>query len=366
MSIPMPQSMDQEPVTWTLAHTTGKESLAGARGFVRFEPTAVAVAFPSITVLPSPVEARVIAGVMEPVDLMVNDPELWNWRVTPEVGVPWQPFHVDVLGPVDLATVAVVPGRGPIRAVVGPPGRGLNLLGEKATIGDLPAGATEGDAWLVDNDLHVWGGGRWVNAGPIRGPQGIEGGRGPQGERGEKGAPGDKGDPGETGLQGIPGPANHLTIGEVTTGPTPSASITGETPAQKLNLTFGSDTVEGLTARLNVLERDTGALAVTANFPQVTRGSITVRRVGKAVYVTLLDIEFATSTPPEFFYITGLLPVGYRPLVFTSFAALADVNGTATRRIRFQPDGQILLYQITPTSRINVTASYLTPDAWPA
>lgn len=111
---------------------------------------------------------------------------------------------------------------------------------------------------------------------------------------------------------------------------------------------------------------DTGFLTVTANFPQVTRGSVTVRRLGATVYVTLLDIEFANSTPPEFFYLTGLLPVGYRPPVFTSFAALADVNGTVTRRIRFQQDGQILLYQITPTSRINVTASYLTPDPWPA
>lgn len=112
--------------------------------------------------------------------------------------------------------------------------------------------------------------------------------------------------------------------------------------------------------------RDTGTLTVTSTFPQITRGSVTVRRVGPTVYVTLLDVEFATSTPPEFFYLTGLLPVGYRPSVFTSFPALADVNGTITRRIRFQPDGQILLYAITATNRINVTASYLTPDAFPA
>lgn len=125
MNIPIPQGMEQAPVTWTLAHTTGRESLAGARGFVRFEPTAVAVALPSMTVLPRPVEARVVGGVMEPVELMVNDPGLWNWRVIPEVGVSWAAFHVDVLGPVDLATVAVVPGKGPIRAVTGPPGNSI-------------------------------------------------------------------------------------------------------------------------------------------------------------------------------------------------------------------------------------------------
>lgn len=366
MAIPIPQGMDQATVTWILAHTTGRESLAGARGFVRFEPTAVAVALPSMTVLPSPVEARVAAGVMEPVELMVNDPDLWNWRVIPEVGVPWQPFHVDVLGPTDLATVAVVPGKGTIRAVTGPPGKGLNLLGEKPSIDDLPAGATEGDAWLVGPDLHVWGGGRWVNAGPIRGPQGVQGERGPQGEGGTDGAKGDKGDTGETGLQGIPGPANHLTLGEVTTGPSLEVSITGEAPAQKLNFTFGTDTVEGLTARLNALERDTGTLTVTSTFPEVTNGSIWVRRVGATVHVTLYDVEFANSTPPEFFYLAGALPPGYRPASNTSFAALADVNGTVTRRIRFQANGQILLYGIASTSRINVTASYLTPNAWPA
>lgn len=114
------------------------------------------------------------------------------------------------------------------------------------------------------------------------------------------------------------------------------------------------------------LERDTGTLEVTTAFPEVTRGRIFVRRVGNAVHVTLYDVEFANSTPPEFFYLDGLLPVGYRPAALTSFPALADVNGTMTRRLRFQPDGQILLYDITASSRINATVSYMTPNAWPA
>ena len=112
--------------------------------------------------------------------------------------------------------------------------------------------------------------------------------------------------------------------------------------------------------------RDTGTTEITSLFPEVTRGRIFVRRVGNAVHVTLYDIEFANSTPPEFFYLDGLLPVGYRPATLTSFPALADVNGATTRRVRFQADGQILLYDITASSRINATVSYLTPNAWPA
>ena len=123
--------------------------------------------------------------------------------------------------------------------------------------------------------------------------------------------------------------------------------------------------VTGLAARLAALERDTGTLTVTTVFPEVTRGAIYVRRRGEVVHSTLYDVEFANSTPPEFFYLDGLLPVGYRPAALTSFPALADVNGTATRRIRFQPNGQILLYDITASSRINVTVSYLTPDPFP-
>lgn len=36
--------------------------------------------------------------------------------------------------------------------------------------------------------------------------------------------------------QGMPGPANTLSIGTVTSGPAPSATITGNAPQQTLNL----------------------------------------------------------------------------------------------------------------------------------
>lgn len=118
MSIPIPPDLSRGRVSWTVGRTDGT-TLPGARGTVRFEATAVAVTYSTATVLPSPVETPVVDGTMTPVDLLVNDPEVWNWRVTPRLGVTWEPFHIDVGGPVNLATAAVVPGKGPIRAVKG-------------------------------------------------------------------------------------------------------------------------------------------------------------------------------------------------------------------------------------------------------
>lgn len=60
--------------------------------------------------------------------------------------------------------------------------------------------------------------------------QGPQGATGPQGEKGEKG------DQGEVGPQGEPGPANTLSIGNVEKGEEASATITGESPNQVLNL----------------------------------------------------------------------------------------------------------------------------------
>ena len=55
----------------------------------------------------------------------------------------------------------------------------------------------------------------------------------PQGSKGDTGATGATG---ATGLQGPAGPANVLTIGSVTSGNVASATITGESPNQVLNL----------------------------------------------------------------------------------------------------------------------------------
>ena len=137
MSIPVPDAVQYHEVTWNLGHAkNGTTSLAGARGRVKFEATATAVAYSEATVLPAPVETPVIDGVMTPVDLLENMPGIWNWKVTPSVGVQWVPFHIDVLEPVNLASAATMPGTGPVRVVKGDRGAQGASLSEITQIDD--------------------------------------------------------------------------------------------------------------------------------------------------------------------------------------------------------------------------------------
>ena len=71
------------------------------------------------------------------------------------------------------------------QGVQGAAGLGITFKGQVATEADLPAGAAQGDAYIVqaDDSFWVWDGasGSWVNGGSIQGPQGIDGPQGPQG-----------------------------------------------------------------------------------------------------------------------------------------------------------------------------------------
>lgn len=67
-------------------------------------------------------------------------------------------------------------------------------------------------------------------------PQGEQGVKGDTGAQGEVGPQGETGATGATGATGPAGPANTLTIGTVTSGIEASATITGESPNQVLNL----------------------------------------------------------------------------------------------------------------------------------
>ena len=75
-----------------------------------------------------------------------------------------------------------------------------------------------------------------------KGEQGIQGDKGDKGEKGDQGIQGEKGDQGVQGVQGEKGEKgdkgdpNTLTIGSVSSGTTPSATITGQSPNQTLNL----------------------------------------------------------------------------------------------------------------------------------
>lgn len=141
MTIPLPSAMERATVTWALGHADTTGPLDGARGRVRFEATAVAVAYSDRTVLPKPVETPIIAGVMTPVDLIVNDPDIWNWKVQVRVGAAWEPFHINVEpGGTNLASAAPTPGKGPVRVLKGDRGE-QGEQGERGPEG--PYGGTE-------------------------------------------------------------------------------------------------------------------------------------------------------------------------------------------------------------------------------
>ena len=84
---------------------------------------------------------------------------------------------------------------------------------------------------------------------------------GTQGMKGEKGEQGIQGKQGEKGATGDAGPANVLTIGTVSSGTTASATITGTSPSQKLNLVLpkgetganGTNGKDGITPNISAM-----------------------------------------------------------------------------------------------------------------
>lgn len=64
----------------------------------------------------------------------------------------------------------------------GPMGTGINVLGSFESESELPNSGSLGDAYLIGGSLYVWDGGKFINAGNIRGPQGEPGKDGKDGE----------------------------------------------------------------------------------------------------------------------------------------------------------------------------------------
>ena len=97
-------------------------------------------------------------------------------------------------------------------------GEGLHVTGSVAEAADLPDDAEVGDAYIVtaDGHLHVWDGEGWVDAGPVRGPQGAQGVAGPQGVQGPAGSAGPTGpagaDGGLAGYEIVPGSAVPIQL----------------------------------------------------------------------------------------------------------------------------------------------------------
>lgn len=57
----------------------------------------------------------------------------------------------------------------------GDTGQGLEIKGKVDTTSQLPATASEGDGYLVNEELYVWTNGAWKDCGSLQGPQGIQG-----------------------------------------------------------------------------------------------------------------------------------------------------------------------------------------------
>lgn len=182
-------TLTSAPVAWQVANLIQGSTARGANGYVEFEADAVAVHHGALMWLPSPQRAEMIDGALASINLPINDPDVWNWKVTPHLGVAWPPFHINVEeGGTDLATAAIVPGKGPVRVVQGPPG---------ASVVDF---RDTGDGALV---LVLSDG---TESPPIpftRGPA---------------------------------GPANEIEIGTVLRGDEAYASLVGDAPHQRLNL----------------------------------------------------------------------------------------------------------------------------------
>jgi hypothetical protein len=108
----------------------------------------------------------------------------------------------------------------------GPTGTSIEILGEVATVANLPnpvgGGFSPGQGYIVqaDGHLYVWTPGTpptWTDVGQIVGPQGPPGIQGPQGSQGIQGAIGPQGNQGPGGAQG--------PIGQI--GPTGPQGVQG-------------------------------------------------------------------------------------------------------------------------------------------
>lgn len=124
--------------------------------------------------------------------------------------------------------------------------------------------------------------------------------------------------------------------------------------------------VAGLAARLAALEYDSGPRDITALFSEVTRGKITAHRRGDHVSLNFYDIQIGEWTSGAVITLAARLPAGLRPPsgAFQAFAATSTARGA--HWVRVLPGGDIAIYYIDNTTRLNGSTSYFTPDPAPA
>lgn len=221
-------------------------------------------------------------------------------------------------------------------AQTGGGGGGTNLTGFVVvdSIAELPDPGVPTLGYLVGENLYLYvgtggdtAGGKYQNAGKLRGPQGpqgIQGEQGPQGEQGQRGptgatgatgpqgAPGAKGEQGEKGNDGEPGPAG-VTAAAVsvdgTTG-TPDAVVTLVNGL--LTILFSGlkgpkgdpgSTQDYPFTLANDLETNDPSVALTAAQGVILKAMIDAL-ADRVVYLTEEEFEALTTLDPTKIYCT--------------------------------------------------------------
>lgn len=183
-------------------------------GLVQISPSSRLVGGkPVRTILPDPIPARVINGLLrvevEACDTPGYAPEGWAWKIEPKFPHGGQAFYVQpTTGQVlDLGEAIPVPTPEGAYVTRGKDGRGLDLLA--AEEGMIVAYYDDGAKNILHEvpDAIPGPAGPTGPAGPI-GPRGLQGLVGPAGAKGDTGAAGPAGPKGDTGpASTVPGPA---------------------------------------------------------------------------------------------------------------------------------------------------------------
>lgn len=121
-----------------------------------------------------PMTASISDGYLVGTDLYIWDGKAWidGGPVRGPQGIPGEQGEPGVAGEDGKA------------GEKGNPGDGITLKGSVASIDELPAIATDGDAYLLNTQLYVWSKLKWNLQGDIRGPKGETGEAGLDGENG--------------------------------------------------------------------------------------------------------------------------------------------------------------------------------------
>ena len=105
-----------------------------------------------------------------------------NANLNPQAGSTHVSFIEDTVGTLASDFDNTWPSLSANRTFVkikGNDGSSINILGTRATVGDLPTTSSTGDAYIIGGNLHVSDGSSFTNVGQVQGPQGNTGLTGP-------------------------------------------------------------------------------------------------------------------------------------------------------------------------------------------